>query len=113
MQEVYWGCFRRDASGVAQPVGEERVGKPDSVELPPDWHTPAGVLGAGSGFAAYPQLRTRLAPRLYAIESALLPGAVEIALLAVAEVEAGRLVEAQDAIPVYLRDDVARPATSH
>lgn len=113
MQEVYWACFKRDASGVAQPVGEERVGKPESVELPLSWQNRAEVLGAGSGFAAYPQLRTRLAPRMHAIEAALLPGAAEIAHLAVAEVQAGRLVEAQDAIPVYLRDDVARPAASH
>jgi tRNA threonylcarbamoyladenosine biosynthesis protein TsaB len=113
MREVYWACFTRDAAGDAQPVGEERVGTPESVELPRKWQTPAEVLGAGSGFAAYPQLHTRLAPHLRAIEAGLLPRASEIAQLAVAEVRAGRLVEAHEAIPVYLRDNVARAAASH
>jgi tRNA threonylcarbamoyladenosine biosynthesis protein TsaB len=112
MQEVYWACFTCDQSGAAQLLGEERLGPPDTVELP-HWPTPAGVLGAGSGFAAYPGLCARLAPRLQGIEPGLLPRASEIAQLAVAEALAGRLREAHEAIPVYLRDDVARPAASH
>jgi tRNA threonylcarbamoyladenosine biosynthesis protein TsaB len=113
MAEVYWGCFTGDAAGAAQGVGEEHVGKPQTVELPPDWHRPAEVSAAGSGFAAYPQLRIRLAARLRGIEAELLPRAAEIARLAVAEVRAGRLLPAERAVPVYLRDEVARPAARH
>jgi tRNA threonylcarbamoyladenosine biosynthesis protein TsaB len=113
MQEVYWGCFTADESGAAQLVGEERVGRPDSVELPPKWQTRSEVLGAGSGFAAYPQLPGRLGARLQAIQPRLLPRATEIAQLAVAEVRAGRLLDAAQAIPVYLRDNVAQPAARH
>jgi tRNA threonylcarbamoyladenosine biosynthesis protein TsaB len=43
------------------------------------------------------------------ISDHLLPRAHEIARLATREIEAGRLVRPEDAIPVYLRDDVARP----
>jgi tRNA threonylcarbamoyladenosine biosynthesis protein TsaB len=113
MAEVYWGCFTRDAAGLAQAVGEEHLGKPEAVALPADWDAPAEVSGAGSGFAAYPQLRARLAAGLAGIEANLLPRAAEVARLAVAEVRAGRLLPADKAVPVYLRDEVARPAARH
>ena len=41
----------------------------------------------------------------------LLPRAAEIAKLASPEIAAGRSVPPEQAIPVYLRDDVARPAS--
>jgi tRNA threonylcarbamoyladenosine biosynthesis protein TsaB len=71
------------------------------------------VSGAGSGFAAHPQLGARLGLPVQSIRADLLPRALEIARLAVAEVRAGRVLPAERAIPVYLRDDVARPAARH
>jgi len=124
MQEVYWGCFERDRQGFATLVGAEHVAPPDSVELPPGWRallgTRAAPIGAiGRGFRAYPQLRSKLlsastadpasVPAIHLISDDLLPRAQEIARLATREIEAGRLVRPEDAIPVYLRDDVARP----
>jgi tRNA threonylcarbamoyladenosine biosynthesis protein TsaB len=112
MHEVYWGCFERTAQGLAAPVGEERVGKPDTVALPPTWKS-AHAQGVGPGFAAYPQLRQAFAGRLHSF-CPLLPRASEIARLALPEVLAGRVLPADQAIPVYLRDEVARPpAGSH
>jgi tRNA A37 threonylcarbamoyladenosine modification protein TsaB len=43
---------------------------------------------------------------------ALLPQAAAILELARPEVAAGRLLPAREALPVYLRDDVARPSFS-
>jgi tRNA threonylcarbamoyladenosine biosynthesis protein TsaB len=124
MREVYWGCFERQ-EGLAAPVGDEHVSKPASVTLPATWsgkvHACAGpatperggpahrVCGAGSGFAAYPQLRTGVGIEWDSIREELLPRAVEIALLAVPEVAGGRVFPPEQALPVYLRDDVARP----
>jgi tRNA threonylcarbamoyl adenosine modification protein YeaZ len=191
MKEVYWACFERDREGLAALVGAERVGPPETVELPATWQTApaasageplaakgsplgrtlpeptsvastrapspprqddtpakgdlsgarAAPIGAiGRGFRAYRQLRSKLlsestahtsgssagppsanepssadkpssggGPRVRLISDDLLPRAHEIARLAVREIEAGRLVRPEDAIPVYLRDDVARP----
>lgn len=103
-------------------IGGEHVGPPVSVTLPPDWRAAAAGANAipigavGRGFRAYPQLRALMesaaAPAaLHIVSDALLPRAQEIAHLAVAEVAAGRTVPAEQAIPVYLRDDVARPAS--
>jgi tRNA threonylcarbamoyladenosine biosynthesis protein TsaB len=112
MQEVYWACFERDEAGAARRVGAEQVGRPEAVQLPGTWHGPAVVTGAGSGFAAYPQLSARLAPSLGVIHPDLLPRAAEIAQLAVTQVIAGHMLPAEQAIPVYLRDNVAQPPKS-
>jgi tRNA threonylcarbamoyladenosine biosynthesis protein TsaB len=108
MKEVYWGSFGRGAEGVALAIGNESVGPPASVELPAagggEFH------GAGRGFRAYPDLAARLGARLSAIHSTLLPRAREIVRIGRAEHRAGRAVPAGQALPVYLRDDVAQPS---
>lgn len=114
MREVYWGCFARSATGLALPVGAERVGAPATVALPGEWPRGAGSCGAGSGFAAYPQLRESLADALAAFLDTR-PRAEEIALLAAAEAAAGRVLDPEQALPVYLRDEVVQspPRTSN
>ena len=94
-----------------QPVLPERVGSPDTVTLPVP--VPGPVVGAGRGFTAYPPLAERLGPRLLGLLPDLLPRARELALLAGQEFAAGRLLSPEQALPVYLRDDIARPAASH
>jgi tRNA threonylcarbamoyladenosine biosynthesis protein TsaB len=112
MKEVYWGCFELGTEGLMVPVpaGKERVSKPEEVKLPDAWAVEIDLYGAGRGFAAYPELRAGpVGSRLAGIDDKVLPRAIEIVVLGVAEVRAGRVVAAEEAIPVYLRDDVARP----
>jgi len=49
MNQVYWGAFRRGASGLVEAVGEETVIDPAAVSLPPG----RGWVGAGSGWDVY------------------------------------------------------------
>lgn len=108
MQEVYWACFERGVDGSMVPVGIEHVSKPSKVQLPDDWASkPAD--GAGRGFAAYTDLRVNLSDRLTRIDDDVLPTAREIAELAVADVRAGRAQPPEAAVPVYIRNEVARP----
>jgi tRNA threonylcarbamoyladenosine biosynthesis protein TsaB len=111
MREVYCGAFERTPEGSAAAADEERVLGPQAVQLPAHWSAlpPAAVVGAGSGFAAYPQLREALAGQLAAVLGELWPRATEIARLAVTEVSASRTLAPEQALPVYLRDDVAQP----
>jgi tRNA threonylcarbamoyladenosine biosynthesis protein TsaB len=104
MQEVYWACFDRGAAGLAILNGAEHVDGPGGVVVPRAWRQ--GFGGAGRGFRMYPELRARLNPT--GVWDELLPRALEIARLAWPEVVAGRTVSAEEAIPVYLRDDVTR-----
>jgi len=106
MSELYWGCYERDASGLVTLVGEEHLGKVADVRLPSgsEWY------GAGSGWGVEAlALRvqsmgggSRLQPRLF-------PRSDEIARLAVPAFVAGDALAPQDALPVYLRDQVAVP----
>ena len=111
MREVYWGCFERSSDTFAGPCGEERVSAPADVRLPSAWGRAgqgAGRLaGVGSGFAAYPELCGKFP--FDVVMQGLLPRAAEIVQLAVPEVAAGRVFPPEQALPVYLRDDVARP----
>jgi len=99
MQEVYWACFEHTADGLASLTGSEHVGSSSGVQLPPGWVAP--VTGAGRGFRVYPDLGKFVSGTF----DDLLPRASEIARLAV---DAAR-VPPEQAIPVYLRDDVAKP----
>ncbi|HVS76619.1 MAG TPA: hypothetical protein VHE11_06765, partial [Steroidobacteraceae bacterium] len=106
MQEIYWACFERGKDGLAAAQGPERVGPQASVRLPSEWPVAAGV---GRGFAAYPALRDLPGVLMLPSWDRLLPRAAEVARLAAPELAAGRLLGPDAAIPVYLRDDVARP----
>jgi tRNA threonylcarbamoyladenosine biosynthesis protein TsaB len=110
MQEVYWAIYIRGPSGLAELHGAEHVGKPFAVEIPPNVESP--IHGAGRGFRAYPELNERLRGTLAAVHETVLPRAQEIVRLAEADFAAGLAVPAERALPVYLRDDVARPAAS-
>jgi tRNA threonylcarbamoyladenosine biosynthesis protein TsaB len=114
MGEVYWAVGRQRTDGGID-LSVEQVGAPETVDpdLSVDGPTiPAPkLLGAGHGWSSYPVLRERWGSRLAACWPDLLPHAVDIARLAALEVRAGRLVPAEDAQPIYLRNDVATRST--
>ncbi|GAC1696505.1 MAG: tRNA (adenosine(37)-N6)-threonylcarbamoyltransferase complex dimerization subunit type 1 TsaB [Steroidobacteraceae bacterium] len=113
MHEVYWACFERAPDGFAMTVGGEHVSSPARVVFPAAWRDAAApVLGVGSGFASYPELGAAMLASVSIAGGRLLPRAAEIARLAVPEVSGGRTFRSEQALPVYLRDDVARPAAA-
>jgi tRNA threonylcarbamoyladenosine biosynthesis protein TsaB len=109
MHEVYCGAFERSAGGLATAAEAERVVAPEAVKLPAPW-VAAQSVGVGSAFAAYPELQAAL-PGL-AVRAGLWPRASEMVQLAAAAVRAGHTLAPEEALPVYLRDDVARPPAS-
>jgi tRNA threonylcarbamoyladenosine biosynthesis protein TsaB len=107
MGQVYTGAFRRAADGLAAPAGPECVCDPAAVDLGDGG--PARWIAAGRGFAVYPSIVDRFAGQLGPLEADLLPDAAAVATLALPRIAAGEVVRAGDALPVYLRDDVATP----
>jgi tRNA threonylcarbamoyladenosine biosynthesis protein TsaB len=105
MNEVYWGCFERLADDV-RLLGAEAVAAPAGVALPPGLRR-ARVCGVGSGFAAYAQQLSAATAGLTTVFADLRPRATEIARLA-AHDGLTRAIAAEQAQPVYLRDDVAQ-----
>jgi tRNA threonylcarbamoyladenosine biosynthesis protein TsaB len=104
MGEIYWGVYQRDEQGFAKLMGKESVAPVLDVEFP----DLAGV-GVGSGWGVYKQeLMTRLAGRVSYCEIDNLPRARAIARLGVRNFEQGLAVAVEQAMPVYLRDKVAK-----
>lgn len=103
MGEVYWGLFARDGEGLAQAADAERLLAPEAAALAGE----GAWVGAGSGFAAYPDA---LAGRL-GIERVVperWPRAAHALALGAYGWRRGDAVDAAQAQPVYLRERVVR-----
>lgn len=105
MKEVYWACYRCAGQGLVALTGDECVSDPAQVPLPGAGDRWAG---AGSGWAAYGEMLSARcglpATDVYAQQQ---PHAADVARLARRDLEQGGAVPAEQALPVYLRDNVA------
>lgn len=113
MDEVYWGAYSL-VDEQWQVDGEECVISPDKIELPSmlagqdkSW------VAAGPGWGSYAErllahdlTHTSFSP--VEVIADCFPSAEAIIKLAVQEFEAGNTITAAHAIPVYLRNDVAK-----
>lgn len=103
MSEVYWGAYRADHSGIMRAAIDECVCAPETVPVPTghDWHA------VGSGWGSYQAvLSTRCTPRA-AVDGTAQVHAQDVATLAAALFVEGAGVPAEQALPVYLRNEVA------
>jgi tRNA threonylcarbamoyladenosine biosynthesis protein TsaB len=105
MGELYWAVFERMPGGGIRPVSPEFVAPPARVA--------EGIDGlrhaAGNGIAKHPALRTRLESTGLRVHEDLYPRADAVARLGEIDLAAGRGVDATLALPIYVRDEVARP----
>ena len=106
MGEVYWCAYRCEVDGTLTPLTDEAVSPPDGVRegSPPARHA------AGNALPRHPVLAERLRKAGLQLHDGLYPRADAIARLGAIELAAGRGVPAEQALPVYVRDDVARPS---
>lgn len=105
MREVYLGRYARAGEGW-RVMHDEAVLAPADAQV--DAFTPARAhvaFGAGDGFAAYPELASRL--HLEHVDAPLRPEARSLLELAAPRVRAGEVVDAAEALPLYVRHRVA------
>lgn len=102
MDEVYWGCFSLQ-EGEMRPVGVEAVLPPEQVALPRAASGSWFGAGTGWGYAA------RLPVPVTAWDASLLPDARDLLSLARGAWARGEVLSADQAQPIYLRDNVATP----
>jgi len=104
MGEVYWAGFS-SVDGHARADTLEAVARPEAViTAARTWLGSTVAAGAGSGFGVYPALAA-FGAQLAPLAAELRPRAHEIALLAAFD-GAAAAVGAEQAVPVYLRNDV-------
>jgi len=105
MQEIYWGCYELQESGLMQALFPDEITPAAEITLPQGdgWH------GVGTGWESYGEtLSTVLAPTVESVTPGLSCSAHDVALLGGAGFEQGSAVAAEQALPQYLRDDVAK-----
>lgn len=104
MDEIYWGVYQRNADGYAELIGKETVTPVSEIEFPD-----VSGVGIGSGWKVYRQeLLSRLSHCVLRYESDNLPRARAVARLGVEGFKQGLAVAVEQAMPVYLRDKVAK-----
>ena len=104
MGEIFWGVYRRDERGYAELIGKEAVTPATEVEFP---DLPG--IGVGSGWGVYrEELMLRLAGCVSTCQIDALPRAGAIVRLGALGFERGLAVSVEQAMPVYLRDKVAK-----
>lgn len=105
MGEIYWGAYRlNDSRKFMEPMIKDRIGSAISVELPESYHQ---WIGVGSGWDIYGDiLRERC--KILNVKNGVYPRANEVAKLGVRGFLQGLAVSPQLALPVYLRDEVAK-----
>jgi len=110
MDEVYWAVYSLN-NGLWQIDGDEQVISPDKISLSEILsQEDKSWVGAGTGWASYKDRLLLTAncqlPTVFLPDC--LPSAKVIAKLAVDDFNAGNTITAAEAIPVYLRNDVAK-----
>ncbi len=105
MGELYWGCYETNGDGLVAPVMPDRLAPPDAVT----WPDGGGWYGAGSGWRTYgDQLWERMGENLVAVTEDLQVSAYDVLLLGRVALNRGETVPPEEALPVYLRDEVAK-----
>lgn len=99
MGEVY-SAYYRLTGGAPELVGAETIGAPAGVPPPDarDW------IAAGDGFAAHRDALGSVAAGARAVLAELGPRAREAVALAERELAAGRTLDPEHALPIYLRE---------
>jgi tRNA threonylcarbamoyladenosine biosynthesis protein TsaB len=102
MQEIYWCSFEL-IDGLMTPVDEEIVAKAEHLPVPDD----ANWLGAGSAWRSYaPVLQEKFASIVQSFDENLFPSADVLLPYAIKAFAEGEIINAENAVPVYLRTDV-------
>lgn len=107
MGEIYWACYAKNQNNMMSLSSEECVSSAESVvltnALTQQW------CGAGSGWGTYNEALKRVTGnQVTAIYADDLPSSSSIVKLAVDAFQRGETVKAAEALPVYLRNDVAK-----
>jgi tRNA threonylcarbamoyladenosine biosynthesis protein TsaB len=103
MKEVFTGTFEVNDNGIMIPVSDEKVCSPDDVQLPVNVET----YGVGIGFERYQALQL-LSENLAGFQPDIWPKASSVLKLAQEWLLTHEALPAEQAQPVYLRDNVAK-----
>ncbi len=103
MQEIYYGLYQVNANEMMQLTGKEKVLAPSLIDVKVSDH----CYGVGSGWRTYAEILQNVLGNPVSYDAEKYPQAEYVAKLAKVYFQQGESVSAVEALPVYLRDDVA------
>jgi tRNA threonylcarbamoyladenosine biosynthesis protein TsaB len=107
MNEVFTGLFEVNENGIMIPLSAEAVCPPEDVRVP----LACKPFGIGNGFNRYAALNA-LSAQLGGIRCEVWPRASAVLQLAQAWLKTNEPLPAEQAQPVYLRDNVAKKSVN-
>ena len=100
MNEMYWGCYQLDKD-IMRLVSEEKVSPVSKVNAEGMWHC------QGSGWDTFQtELSQSNQVNITSFSLERFPHAQDVAVLAADLYKQGKINNAEDAIPTYIRDEV-------
>lgn len=100
IQEVYWGAYKVNAEGLVELEGNETVSRPEEIILSSqNWY------GVGNAWEVYPAQIPAIPVEK---DVSRLPLATGILPLAIKKLINHEVITPEQAIPTYLRNDVAK-----
>lgn len=114
MKEIYWGAFEL-SNNILQAKGVEQVNTASVIARSKTLTGANKLIGIGSGWEAHSITLAAALPNCHISETLLniRPSAKEIAILAIEEFHRNNVLSADKAIPVYLRNNVAKKSKRH
>jgi tRNA threonylcarbamoyladenosine biosynthesis protein TsaB len=104
MDEIFWGVYQPNALGLAELIGEEVVTPADKVVYPD-----IDGVGVGSGWSVHGDaLSSHIGSHVKYVISDVWPHAACVAQLGAYDFANGLAMPVEQAMPVYLRDKVAK-----
>lgn len=100
LEEVYWASYEVNQEGVVQLMGKESALAPERLTA----KSPEEYYGVGNAWSIY---RSRIPFQVIDIDSNRMPEASAMIELAKQKIALGELLRPEQALPVYLRDEVA------
>jgi len=104
MNEIYWSALQVSDDFTLTELLPEQVSSPQTLILPPDLE---GWEAIGSGWCYLDQMEPVIRDQVVSAALDLYPRAGAMLKLAQRALANGQVIQADDATPVYLRDDVA------
>ena len=108
MNEIYWGVYALSDKHVVEPLSEESVSLSNEIS----WPDSQQLIGVGSGWKTHQtDLESALGNAAQKKYPDILPSAQDVATLAVSKFKERNISSAEHAVPVYLRNNIAKKSS--
>ena len=101
-KQIYFGCYQTSKDGLVQPIFPDSLIDVDSFHF-----SEVNFFGVGKGWKEYTNMKAQCSVEFIQDSEELLPDAKTMIKLATRDFQSGKILEAFEALPNYLRDQIA------